>query len=412
MPEYSFLKARLRLMMFLQFFIWGAWYATAGNYMKSTGMTEVIYLAYMASPIGSIVSPFFLGMIADRFFAVQKVMGVMHLLSGIFVFCAPFVAEGAFVSPPLFLTLLLLHMLCYMPTLGLATAMAFHTLTDRDRAFPLIRVFGTIGWIAAGFLVSYVLDADTTALPMHIAGAVGVMMGIYSFTLPHVPPPAAGKKASFRDITGLNALAQLRSKPFVVFIMSLLLISIPLATYYAYVPVFLRDANIPNPAFKMTFGQMSEVLFLLLMPWFFVKWGIKRVMIVGMSAWALRYGLFALGAPDALVGVILTGILLHGVCYDFVYIAGQIYIDKKAQPAIRAQAQGLFVLVTYGVGQGLGTLVAGWIFNRMVGEGTQSLQQWQTFWIVPLIFAAVVTLMFALGSREELPVKQESAPVS
>ena len=411
MHEYSFLKARLRVMMFLQFFIWGAWYATAGNYMKNTGMTDVIYLAYMASPIGSVVSPFFLGMIADRFFAVQKVMGVMHLLSGIFVFCAPFVAEGAFVSPGLFLTLLLLHMLCYMPTLGLATAMAFHTLTDRDRAFPLIRVFGSIGWIAAGFLVSYLLAADTTALPMHIAGAVGMMMGIYSFTLPNVPPPAAGKKASFRNIIGLDALAQLRSKPFVVFILSLLLISIPLATYYAYVPVFLRDANIQNPAFKMTFGQMSEVLFLLLMPWFLVRWGIKRIMIVGMSAWALRYGLFALGAPDALTGAIITGILLHGICYDFVYIAGQIYIDKKAQPAIRAQAQGLFVLVTYGVGQGLGTLVAGWIFNSIMVEGTQSLQQWQTFWIIPLIFAAIVTLLFALGSREELPVKQESASV-
>lgn len=408
---HSFLKGRLRIMMFLQFFIWGAWYATAGNYMKNTGMTDVIYLAYLASPIGSIVSPFLLGMIADRFFAVQKVMGSMHLLSGIFVFCAPFVAEGAFVSTPLFLTLLLLHMLCYMPTLGLATATAFHMLTDREREFPLIRVFGTIGWIVSGFLVSYVLQADQTALPMHVAGAAGVVMGLYCFTLPNVPPPAAGKKVSFRDIIGVDALVQLNSRPFIVFIISLLLTSIPLATYYAYAPVFLNAADIPNPAFKMTFGQMSEVLFLLLMPWFFVRLGVKWVLIMGMSAWVVRYGLFAIGAPDAVTWMIMIGILLHGVCYDFVYIAGQIYIDRKAPLAIRAQAQGLFVLVSYGVGQGLGTLVAGWIFNGIVlGEAGQSLEQWQTFWIVPVVFAMIVTVMFASGFKEALPVKEDPAP--
>jgi len=402
------LKGRLRLMMFLQFFIWGAWYATAGNYMRTTGMTDVIYLAYMASPVGSIVSPFFLGMIADRFFAVQKVMGGMHLLSGIFVFCAPSVAEGAFASTPLFLTLLLLHMLCYMPTLGLATATAFHLLTDREREFPLIRVFGTIGWIVAGFLVSYVLQADQTALPLRVAGAAGVVMGLYSFSLPHVPPPAAGKKVSLRDILGVDALVQLNSKPFIVFIICLLLTSIPLATYYAYVPVFLNAADIPNPAFKMTFGQMSEVLFLLLLPWFFVRLGVKWVLLIGMSAWVVRYGLFAIGAPDAVTWMILIGILLHGVCYDFVYIAGQIYIDRKASPVIRAQAQGLFVLVSYGVGQGLGTLVAGWIFNSIVaGQAGQPLAQWQLFWIVPVVFATLVTVLFAAGFKEASPVKAE-----
>ena len=408
---HSFLRGRLRIMMFLQFFIWGAWYATAGNYMKNTDMTDVIYLAYLASPIGSIVSPFFLGMIADGFFAVQKVMGGMHLLSGIFVFCAPSVAEGAFVSTPLFLTLLLLHMLCYMPTLGLATATAFHMLADHEREFPLIRVFGTIGWIVSGFLVSYVLQADQTALPMQVAGAACVVMGLYCFTLPNVPPPAAGKKVSFRDIIGVDALVQLNSRPFIVFIISLLLTSIPLATYYAYAPVFLNAADIPNPAFKMTFGQMSEVLFLLLMPWFFVRLGVKWVLIMGMSAWVVRYGLFAIGAPDAVTWMIMIGILLHGVCYDFVYIAGQIYIDRKAPLAIRAQAQGLFVLVSYGVGQGLGTLVAGWIFNGIVlGDAGQSLEQWQMFWIVPVVFATIVTVMFASGFKEALPVKEDPAP--
>ena len=402
------MKARLMVMMFLQFFIWGAWYATGGNYMKSRGMTDVIHLAYMASPIGSIVAPFFLGMIADRLFPVQRVLGVLHVLSGLFVFSAPLVAEGAFVSTPVFLALLLLHMLCYMPTVGLATATALHLLKNKEREFPLVRVCGTVGWIAAGIVVSYLLQGDTTALPMYVAGIGGILMGLYSFTLPNVPPPGAGRKLAFRDIVGLDALSQLSSRPFVVFIVSVMLTSIPLATYFAYVPVFLRDANIANPAFKMTFGQMSEVLFLLLLPWFFLKLGVKWVLIAGMLAWILRYALFALGAPQAVMWMLVAGICLHGPCYDFVYVAGQVYIDRKASPAIRAQAQGLFVLATYGIGQGLGTLAAGWMFNAIMpgASGPSALEQWQTFWIMPLVFAVIVTAMFVAGFREESPARK------
>ncbi len=386
-------------MMFLQFFVWGAWYATAGNYMSAVGMTDAIYWAYMASPIGSLVSPFFLGMIADRYFPVQKVMGVMHLLSGMFVFSAPLVAEGEFVSTPLFLLLLLLHMLCYMPTVGLAMATVFHNVTDRERQFPLIRAFGSIGWISAGVIVSYLLHADQTALPMQIAGIGGILMGGYCFTLPNVPPPAASQRTTFREIIGIDALRKLGSKSFYVFIVSVMLTSIPLATYYAYVPVFLNAADIADPAFKMTFGQMSEIAFLLLLPWFFLKFGVKRVLVIGMTAWVVRYGLFLFGAMGAPTAFILLGILLHGICYGFVYIAGQIYIDRVASPTIRAQAQGLFVLVTYGVGQGLGTLVAGGVFNSVVtGE---ALQEWQLFWLMPLAFAAFVTLLFSFFFREE-----------
>jgi nucleoside transporter len=398
------MKLRLMLMMFLQFFIWGSWYATGGNFMKSRGMTDVIYLAYMASPIGSIISPFFLGMIADRFFAVQKVMGVMHILSGLFVFFAPLMAEGPFLPTPLFLAFLLFHMLCYMPTVGLATATAFHLLKNKEREFPLVRVFGTIGWITAGIVVSFFLKGDTTALPMYVAGVGGILMGLYSFTLPNVPPPGAGKKFSFRDVLGFDAMAKLNSKPFIVFILSLLLTSIPLATYFAYVPVFMREAQIANPAFKMTFGQMSEVVFLLLLPWFFVRLGVKWVLISGMCAWILRYALFAIGAPDGVTWMIMLGIVLHGACYDFVYVAGQVYIDKKATPEIRAQAQGLFVLVSYGVGQGLGTLAAGWIFNEVMSSTSGApLEQWQVFWVFPLLFAVGVTCLFALGFKEKLP---------
>lgn len=397
---HNFLMVRLRIMMFLQFFIWGSWYATAGNFMKSAGMSDIIYLAYMASPIGSIVAPFFLGMIADRFFPVQRVMGVMHILAGVAIFCAPFVAEGKYSSPPLFLSLLLINMLCYMPTIGLATATAFHTLPKKEKQFPLVRVFGTIGWACAGIIVSYVLQGDTTGRPMYVAGIAGILMGLYSFTLPHIPPPAAGKKVSFRDVIGLDALKHLNSRPVIVFLISIMLTSIPLATYYAFVPVFLRAADIPNPAFKMTFGNMSEAVVLLLMPWFLVRLGVKWVVVIGMCAWILRYSLFALGAPEAITWMIITGILLHGVCYDFVYIAGQIYLDKMASPTIRAQAQGLFVFVSYGIGQGLGTLAAGWVFNHIVtAEGDEVLLQWREFWILPVLFASVVTIGFLLASR-------------
>jgi nucleoside transporter len=403
MPANRFLKPRLMAMMFLQFFIWGAWYTTGGNYMKARGLTDVIYLAYMASPIGSILAPFFLGMVADRLFPVQKVLGVMHILSGLFVFSAPFLVEGPFVSTPLFLAALLLHMLCYMPTVGLAMATALHLLENKEREFPLVRVFGTLGWIAAGVVVSYLLQGDTTALPMYIAGVGGMLMGLYSFTLPNVPPPGAGKKLSARDILGLDALSQLKSRSFAIFITSAMLTSIPLATYFAYGPLFLHDAGIASPAFKMTFGQMSEVVCLVLLPWFFMKLGLKAVFVTGMLAWVVRCTLFALGAPDAVAWMLILAICLHGPCYDFVYIAGQIYIDRKATPATRAQTQGLFVLATYGVGQAVGTLASGWLFNTMMPGGVTTLPQWQMFWFLPLGFAVLVTTLFVFGFRDDAP---------
>lgn len=394
---YSILKVRLMAMMFLQFFIWGAWYVTGSNYMQSHGMGSIIYLAYMVSPVGSIVSPFFLGMIADRFFPVQRVMGVMHILSGIFVMLAPWLGAE---SPTLFLIFLLLHMLCYMPTVGLASATAFHLVRDKEREFPFIRLFGTFGWIGAGIVVSYLLHGDATPLPMYVSGSGGLIMGIYSFTLPHIPPQGADKKISFRDVIGIDALRKLYSIPFVIFIIGLLLISIPFAIYFPYVPLFLKAGSVADPAFKMTFGQMSEVIFLLLMPWFFRRFGIKWVMMAGLIAWSLRYALFALGAPDAVLWMMIAGIVLHGACYDFVYVASQVYIDKQATPEIRAQAQGFFVLISYGVGQGLGALTSGWLYNSIMGDTDATLAQWQTFWLVPLAFSVVVTLLFAAGFKD------------
>lgn len=394
-----FIRWRLMLMMFLQFFIWGSWYATGGNYMKAHGMSGVIYLVYLASPIGSIVSPFFLGMVADRFFAVEKLMGVMHLLSGLFLFCAP---SFGTVNPAVFLSFMFLHMLCYMPTVGLASATVLHLAGDREKEFPVIRVFGTMGWITAGIIVSYVLQGDSTAAPLYVASAGSLLLGLYSFSLPHIPPKGAAVRTTVREVLGLDVLKQFTSGPNIIFLLGLFLISIPFASYFAYVPLFLKSANISDPAFKMTFGQVSEVFFLLLMPWFFRRFGIKWVLVMGLIAWAIRYGLFAVAAPGSIKWMLIAGILMHGACYDFVYVASQLYIDKNVALPLRAQAQGFFVLVSYGVGQGLGTLVAGFIFNSIMSGNDGSASQWQTFWLIPLLFAVVVTIMFLWGFSEKV----------
>ena len=395
---------RLSLMMFIEFFVWGAWYVTVGNYMNSIGMADVIYWAYTVGPIGAIVSPFFLGMVADRFFATERVLGVLHTVGGIAMFIAPFVAEGGPASAPLFIVFLLIHMLCYMPTISLANSLAFHHITNQEKQFPIIRVFGTIGWIVAGIFVSYVLNADESALPLHIAGLAGILMGLYSFTLPHTPPPAAGEEVSIRKILGLDALAQLKSRPFIVFIISSFLICIPLAAYYAYAPVFVNVAKISNPAFKMSFGQMSETLFIILMPLFFSFMGIKWMLLTGMFAWVLRYVLFSLAAPTDILWMIMAGIILHGLCYDFFFVAGQIYVDKKSTPAIRGQAQGFLVLVTYGVGMLIGAQVSGWVFNGIVtGNVENALSQWQVFWIIPALFAGIVMVIFGILFNDRLP---------
>jgi len=390
---------RLMLMMFLQFFIWGAWYATGGNYMKAHGMGGVIYIVYLASPIGSIVSPFFLGMIADRFFAVEKLMGVLHPLSGLFLFCAPTFGVA---NPVVFLGFMFLHMLCYMPTVGLASATVLHLAGNREKEFPVIRVFGTIGWIAAGIIVSYILRGDSTSAPLYVATAGSLLLGFYCFSLPHIPPKGAATRISVREILGLDVLKQFTSAPYIIFLLGLFLISIPFASYFAYVPVFLKSTGISDPAFKMTFGQVSEVFFLFLMPWFLKRFGIKWVLVMGLMAWAIRYGLFAVAAPGAITWMMIAGILLHGACYDFVYVASQLYIDLNVALPFRAQAQGFFVLVSYGVGQGLGTLVAGFIFNGIMHGNEGSASQWQTFWLIPLLFAVVVLIMFIGGFREKV----------
>jgi len=320
------------------------------------------------------------------------------LLGGVVMFTVPR-AVGA---PVVFILLLLLYNLCYMPTLGLANSLAFHHIQSQEKQFPLIRVFGTIGWIVAGLSISFVLGpligvvAERTALPVYTAATASVLLGLYSFTLPHTPPPGAGQRVSLRSIAGLDALAQLGDRPFYVFIVASFLLCIPLAAYYNFTQIFLGDAGVTRIAATQSLGQMSEVGFMLLMPLMFVRLGVKRMLMVGMAAWVLRYALFAIAAPTAIFSMILIGILLHGVCYDFFFVTGQIYVDKKSTPAVRGQAQGFLVLVTYGIGMLIGAQVAGNVYNRFLdGAAHLTLERWPSFWMLPAGFAAVVLLFFA-----------------
>ncbi len=407
------INLRLSAMMFLQFFVWGAWYTTVAVYMSNHGMENLTHWPYTVNPIAAIIAPFFLGLIADRYFATEKVLGVLHLLGGVVMFAVP-QATGA---PTVFILLLLLYNLCYMPTLGLANSLAFHNITDQEKQFPLIRVFGTIGWIIAGLFISFVLGLfvgealpEQTPLPLYTTGVASILLGLYSFTLPHTPPPAAGQKVSVRSILGVDALKQLGSRPFYIFIISSLLICIPLAAYYNFTQIFLEATGFTNIAGTQTLGQMSEVIFMLLMPLFFVRLGVKWMLVAGMSAWVLRYVFFALAAPTSVFWMIILGILLHGICYDFFFVTGQIYVDKKSTAAIRGQAQGFLVFVTYGVGMLIGAQVAGNVYNVFLSDsGALSLDQWQDFWFIPAAFAFVVMLFFALTFKDKvLPGKDKA----
>jgi nucleoside transporter len=397
-------RARLSVMMFLQFFIWGAWYTTIAVYMTQEGMETLTHWPYTVNPIAAIVAPFFLGLVADRYFATEKVLGVLHVLGGLVMVAVPQAAG----TPVVFILLLLFYNLCYMPTLGLANSLAFHHIQSQEKQFPLIRVFGTVGWIVAGLFISLVLGSlvaevpERTALPIYTAAVASVLLGVYSFTLPHTPPSAAGQRVSLRSIVGLDALAQLGGRSFYVFIAASLLLCIPLAAYYNFTQIFLGSAGVTRIAATQTLGQMSEVVFMLLMPLFFLRLGVKKMLIVGMAAWVLRYALFALAAPGAVFWLIIGGILLHGVCYDFFFVTGQIYVDKKSTPEVRGQAQGFLVLVTYGIGMLIGAQVAGNVYNRFLGGAAGlTLDQWSRFWWIPAAFAGAVLVFFAALFRPE-----------
>jgi len=379
--------------MFLQYFVWGAWYVTMGTWLGETlhFSGEQIGLAAGTTAVAAIISPFFVGMIADRFMATERILAALHIVGGgVLYFASLQTTFGAFYF------VLLVYTLCYMPTLALSNSLSFRQMDDPGREFPLIRVLGTIGWIVAGLFIG-TLGLEATARPLQIAAAGSVVLGLFCLALPHTPPiPKTGQQVTIGAILGLDALKLLRERSFAVFVLGSFLVCIPLQFYYAFANLFLNELNVTNAAGKMTLGQMSEIFFMLVMPWFFRRLGVKWMLLVGMAAWTARYTFFAFGTHADLVWMLYAGILLHGICYDFFFVTGQIYVDRKAPPDLRAAAQGFIAFVTLGVGMFIGSWASGRVVDAFrVGTG----HDWHSIWLVPAAGAAVVLVLFALFFR-------------
>jgi len=393
------MKARLGAMMFLQFFIWGAWYVTLGTWLsKSLHFSDQqIGWAYGTTAIGAIVSPFFVGLVADRAFATQRLLGVLHLLGALLLMVAS--SQSSFV--PLY-GAVQLYALCYMPTLALTASLAMRQMTDTKQEFGMVRVFGTIGWIVAGLLIG-AWGVETTGLPMHLAAAASVLMALYCFTLPDTPPLARGTQFQWQHVIPVESVRLLRRRSMAVFALASLLICIPLQFYYAFTNLYLNEIGVQNAAGKMTGGQMSEVLCMLLIPWFFRRLGVKYMLAVGMLAWVVRYVAFAYGNADALVWMLWLGIILHGICFDFFFVVGQIYIDREAPPTLRAATQGLITFLTYGAGMFIGAWLSGRVVEAYTRAGANGavVHDWQSIWMFAGICAAVVLVFFLVAFSDK-----------
>ena len=422
------IQFQLSFMMFLEFFIWGGWFVTLGTFLgKTIGAQESeIAQAFSTQSWGAIIAPFIIGLIADRFFNAEKILGILHLIGAILMYQMSQATSFATFYP-----YVLGYMIAYMPTLALVNSVSFNQMDNTSKDFPIIRVWGTIGWIIAGLLISFVFGWDSEAsvakgmlsntfLMVSIASLV---LGIFSFTLPKTPPKnSKGEKISISDLLGLDALKLLKDRNFLVFFLSSVLICIPLAFYYANLSPYLTKGgiNIENSTAWTTLGgQASEIIFMLLLPFFFKRYGFKKTILVGMMAWAIRYLLFAYGDGDNLFFTVVVGIALHGICYDFFFVSGQIYIDSKAGEKIKSAAQGLITLATYGVGMLIGFYITGlitasnFIRQEEVLNSNGELEEiikyydWNSIWIFPAIFAAVVMLLFAvLFKNEKIEYKQ------
>ena len=392
------IRFQLSAMMFLEFFVWGSWFVTMGTYLGQTLGTdaEAVGTAYMTQAWGAIVAPFVVGLIADRYFAAQRLMGVIHLAGAVLMYGIGNAGDFAGFYP-----LLLLYMILYMPTLALANSVAFNQMKDPSRQFARIRLWGTMGWIAAGMLIGYVLRWEARELLSYtfiLASASSLALGIFSFILPHTPPGAKGSKITLGEVVGLEALRLLKGKNYLIFFISSILICIPLAFYYSFANPFLNEIGMEDAAGNMSFGQISEVLFMLLLPVFLNRFGLKWTLIAGMLAWGVRYTLFALGDAGAGAWMLFAGIVLHGICYDFFFVSGQIFTDVKAGEKIRSAAQGLITLATYGIGMLIGYKVSGIIVDQYVAADGH---MWKEIWLYPAGFSYLVLLFFVLFFKNE-----------
>ncbi len=460
-PSPRSILIRLSVMMFLQFFAWGSWFATLALAMGNNGLAKFIGGAYESAPIAAIVAPLFLGLVADRLFSSERVMGVLMLIGGgIMCAIAVMAPQGAEKGGQI-VWLMIAYMLCYMPTLGLGNTITFTHLPQE--LFPKARVWGTIGWITAGLTLGVAGWSGSLHI-FWLAAASSIALGIYSFTLPHTPPPAKGKPIDIGSLLMVDALKLLKNPPFLVFAICSMLICVPLAYYYGQTSAYLGATGFKQAASAMTLGQMSEIIFMLLIPFFFRRLGVKMMLLVGMGCWVLRYVLFAFGAPDQVTWMLLLGVGLHGICYDFFFVTGFIYTDKKAPAEIRGQAQSLLVFLTQGLGMFFGfrmtfggnvpfttipmpntlgsygaapanhvplmeniTTTAGsqpapsflqsmaGMFGKGYPDGVnpelvaKAMTDWKHFWLFPAGMAAVIALIFLLFFRDNIkPSEGES----
>jgi nucleoside transporter len=410
------IRIQLSTMMFLQFFIWGAWFVTMVTYLTHNfnANGKQIGTAYLSQSIGAIVAPFIIGLIAHRYFAAQKILGVLHLIGAALMWylaMAPGYAK--------FLPAIISYMIVYMPTIALANSVSFKQTTNPEKEFPAIRVFGTIGWIVAGLIIGWFNwetlsktefqaggKSQILAITFKLTSIVSLILGVYSFFLPNTPPPKASlKNISVKEILGADALSLLKTRNYLFFFLASVAICIPLAFYYNVTNGFLNEVGVKAAAGKQALGQVSEALFMLLMPVLFLRWGVKKMLLFGMLAWVLRYICFADGNADAGMWMLYLGILLHGICYDFFFVTGQIYTENLAGEKYKSAAQGLITVAPYGVGMMIGYFFAGYIVDSYAttDAGGKTIHDWQPVWLIPAGIAAVVLIFFIILFKDKKP---------
>jgi nucleoside transporter len=392
------IKIKLSVMMFLEFFIWGAWFVTLGTYLFSHLKTDAIDIsaAYLTQSIGAIVAPFIIGLIADRFFAAQKILGILHLAGAVLLWLSSTAPDFSAFYP-----YVLLYMIVYMPTLALVNSISFRQMKDPGKEFPPIRVLGTLGWIVAGFTIGWLgwEKSGTLDLTFKTAAIASAVLGVFSFTLPDTPPLKKDTRTSVSEILGLDAIGLLKNYSYRIFFLASVAICIPLAFYYNFTNPFLNEVGMQGAAGKQAFGQVSELVFMALMPFFFIRLGVKKMLAIGMFAWVLRYLFFAYGDAGSNYWMLIAGIVLHGICYDFFFVTGQIYTDRLAGDKFKSAAQGFITLATYGVGMLFGFLLSGRIVDRhKIGE---SGHDWIQIWLIPAGIAAAVLVVFLLLFRNQ-----------
>jgi nucleoside transporter len=394
-------RIKLSTMMFLEFFIWGAWFVTMGTYLGKNLLSDGMQIgsAYSTQSLGAIAAPFIIGLIADRFFAAQKILGVLHLAGGVLLWFA-----STALNFESFFPFILGYMIAYMPTLALVNSISFKQMKNPEKEFPSIRVFGTIGWIVAGIIIGWLNweQNGNLVLTFKMAAVGSIILGLLSFALPHTPPVKKGEKTSLGDILGLDAIKLLKNPSFLVFFIASVAISVPLSFYYNFTNPFLNEVGVKAAAGVQVLGQASETIFMILMPLFFIRLGVKKMLAIAMFAWVARYLFFAYGNADTNYWMLIGGIVLHGICYDFFFVTGQIYTDRLAGERFKSAAQGFITLATYGVGMLIGSIISGMVVDNYAIDGGHL---WKEIWMIPAVISAAVAIMFLLFFSDKKKVE-------